>query len=227
MDDNKHVIFHLIFVVLAIIIGFYIYKNYEEYSYYSELDAHGITTEAQIVEKPPDQSFHTIYYDQADKQFNKTFSVSSAMYDKYGAGDSISVKYMEYDPNISELSATATSSKSILKLILYVIISILVFAVAIPWSVGMFLIKRGSKNPPSRRQLNISELKCPECAAYMKAGYIPITGAIAWRNKNEPVGFITNLSGLPGTVWVNPFARPKLPGFHCPNCQIILFKYGK
>jgi len=90
VDDTKHIIFHLIFAVLAIIVGFYIYRNYEEYSYYSELDTHGITTEAKIVEKPPDQSFNTIYYDQADNEFNKTFSVSSAMYDKYGIGDSIS-----------------------------------------------------------------------------------------------------------------------------------------
>lgn len=149
------------------------------------------------------------------------------MYDKYGVGDSISVKYMMYDPNISELSATAASSRSLSKLIFYVTISIFVFAVVIPWTVGMFLIQRGSKIPQDRRQLNITALKCPECAAYMNVGYVPVTGGITWRNKDEPVGFITNLSGLPGTVWVNPFARPKLPGFHCPNCQIILFKYGK
>jgi len=168
-----------------------------------------------------------IYYDQADNEFNKTFSVSSAMYDKYGIGDSISLKYMEYDPHISELSVTVASTRSILKLILYVLISIFVLLVAVPWTVGMFLINRGSRNPPSRREFDISELKCPECTAYMNVGYIPITGGLTWRNKDEPVGFVTNLSGLPGTVWVNPFARPKLPGFHCPNCQIILFKYGK
>lgn len=46
MHDNKHIIFHLVFAVLTILIGFYIYKNYKQYSYYSEIDAHGIATEA-------------------------------------------------------------------------------------------------------------------------------------------------------------------------------------
>lgn len=70
-------------------------------------------------------------------------------------------------------------------------------------------------------------MECPTCKSIMEDGYIPIVGGIHWRRKGQRVGLPSMLTGLPGTVWWNPFRRPKLPAYHCPKCKIIIFVYGE
>jgi hypothetical protein len=65
---------------------------------------------------------------------------------------------------------------------------------------------------------------CPECGIKMAEGYLPMGFGIHWRNINQPVAIPTIFSGLSGTVfWLK---RPRLHGYHCEKCRIIIFKYG-
>ncbi len=59
----------------------------------------------------------------------------------------------------------------------------------------------------------------------MEEGYIPVVCGINWRRKDQKIGLPTIFTGLPGTVWWNPFKRPNLPGYHCPKYHIIIFLY--
>ena len=97
--------------------------------------------------------------------------------------------------------------------------------VLVPGIIGSLLITNTRSEKDIK--LEIGEMKCPECFMLMEEGYIPVTSGINWRGKEKSVGMVTVFSGLPGTVWWNPFNRPKLPGFHCSKCKVVLFKYGR
>jgi hypothetical protein len=69
------------------------------------------------------------------------------------------------------------------------------------------------------------KLKCPECGSIMAEGYIPGVGGINWRERNDPIGLPTILSGLPGTTYW--FKRPILHAFNCKECGVVTFRYVK
>lgn len=73
--------------------------------------------------------------------------------------------------------------------------------------------------------LEAKPLACPRCGKPMDEGYLPLVAGVHWRKPGEPTGLPHALGGLPGTVgWRG---RPRLHGFRCETCEVVLFRYGK
>jgi len=67
---------------------------------------------------------------------------------------------------------------------------------------------------------------CPECGQAMERGYITTGAAVYWRNWEDRRWLLFSADKLPGTgpafVGTN-----KLGGFRCPQCELVLFQYGR
>ncbi|MBI2486356.1 MAG: hypothetical protein HYW01_05250 [Deltaproteobacteria bacterium] len=225
---------------MTIVIACFIKPAFDMYLLYSRLDSEGLTAEAKILKKETqtDSSFLEIFSSHAvnnlirvefeDLRGNaheSVLGVSRLFYDKYDVGDVIQVLYLRDDPNRCKAAAYIENTKYISKFVIICGAIAWLLFVLLPGIVGTLLISRADNREEIK--LEISEMKCPECCLPMQEGYVPLISGINWRCKGESVGLLTVFSVLPGTVWWNPFNRPKLHGFHCPRCKIILFKYRK
>lgn len=69
------------------------------------------------------------------------------------------------------------------------------------------------------------KLDCPECGQAMEPGYLTTGAWLYWRewqDKSLLVRFSDRLPNtLPTFVGIN-----RLPGFRCPACEMIVFRYG-
>ncbi len=66
---------------------------------------------------------------------------------------------------------------------------------------------------------------CPKCHNKMQEGFVPTGGGMFWFRKGQPHGSVEFARYLPGTfTWER---RHKLPAYHCPGCQLVMFRYGK
>lgn len=238
--QRKLLILALILFFVTGVIAWFIKPALNMHILYSRLDSEGLTAEAKILKKEThtDSSFprifssyslnHQIRIEFKDLRGNaheSVLGVSRLFYDKYEVGDVIQVLYLRDDPKQCKLAAYVESSKLMSKYVVICGAVVWFFIVLVPVIIGVFLISRVEGE--SDIKLEISEMKCPECSLPMQEGYVPLTSGINWRRKGESVGLLTVFSGLRGTVWWNPFSRPKLPGFHCTRCKVILFKYEK
>ncbi len=238
--ERKLLILALMLVCLTTVVAWFINPAFNMYLLYSRLDSEGVKTEAAIVKRETriDQSllgvfsshagnhrFSVEFKDLSENVHHSAFNVSKLLFERYEVGDVIQVVCLREDPTKCTAAAHVGNTKLISKYSVICGVIVWLFFVLVPGVIGVFLITRtgGSMNIT----LEVKEMKCPECFMPMQEGYIPLISGINWRRRGESVGMLTLFSGLPGTVWWNPFNRPKLPGFHCPDCKVVLFKYGK
>lgn len=152
-------------------------------------------------------------------------SVSKTTFDSFDKRDELLITYNPSKP-------TQCSLPFNIELNYYILLSImgvgfLFFLITLGFA---YYVYKSFKKPSAEKLvatttgLGLEKVDCPKCGADMTEGYLPTIGGICWRDKDDPVGIPTILSGLPGTTfWVK---RPKLHAFHCKNCRIITFKYG-
>jgi hypothetical protein len=138
----------------------------------------------------------------------------------------IPVTFLPESPQRCKLSYSLRGSQAILSKGLALSTGMILFALG-----SLFFVYRSHKQPgPGSSSKLTTEMKvenpfnCPECGIVMTEGYLPMGFGIHWRNINQPVAIPTIFSGLSGTVsWLR---RPRLHGYHCEKCRIIIFKYG-
>lgn len=238
--QRKLIILALILISVTTAIAWFIVPAFRMYLLYNRLDSEGLTTEARILrtETKANPSFlrildsyttkssmHVEFEDLNGDTYRCILDVSKMLYDEHTVGDFVIVLYLNDDPKQCKLAAYVEGTKDISKIVVISGAVMWLLFVLLPAIIGVLLISRSEDK--GEIKLEIGEMRCPECGSQMEEGYIPLISGINWRRQNESVGLLTVFSGLPGTVWWNPFKRPKLPGFHCKRCKVILFKYGK
>ncbi len=237
---RKLLILTFVFFSVTAVIAWFIYPAFKMYRLYTRLGTEGLTAEARILRKETrtSPSFLGIFDSRIKKHLmqvefedlggnfnNAVLDVSKTFYDRHKGGDLVRVLYLRDDPGQCRPVAFVESTRNISKVVVIGGLAVWIFVAVLPAIVGVFLISRTER--ANEIKLDIEEMRCPECGLPMEEGYIPLTSGINWRYKDEPIGLLAAFSGLPGTVWWNPFKRPKLPGFRCAKCKVILFKYGK
>lgn len=169
--------------------------------------------------------FLVSYTNSTGNEFFCKLPVSKKRYESHDPGDVVSVAYLPADPGkcmlVSEIEFNYSLLSIIISLGLFFILLGLLFIVYIysqykkPDSAGSPFLTTSFEN---------DRILCPECGTPMEEGYIPVTGGITWRERNESTGIPTIMSGLPGTVFW--YKRPKLHAFRCRNCRNVIFKHG-
>jgi hypothetical protein len=153
--------------------------------------------------------------------------VSRSMYNDSPPGTYKSVTYLSESPQKCRLTASLPGTQSIMLFGLSISAGMILFAAG-----ASFLVFRSyKKEGPGSSGILSTEMKreggtrCPECAADMKEGYLPVNRGIYWRTLDQPLGMPTLFSGLSGTVSL--FSRPRFHAYHCERCKVITFKYGR
>lgn len=154
------------------------------------------------------------------------FGVTQRLYYNSPLGIRIPVTFLPESPQRCKLSYSLRGSQSILSKGFALSAGMLLLALG-----SLFFIRHSHKKsgPGNSSQLTTAikseeTPNCPECGIKMTEGYLPMGFGIHWRNINQPVAIPTIFSGLSGTVfWLK---RPRLHGYHCEKCRIIIFKYG-
>lgn len=79
---------------------------------------------------------------------------------------------------------------------------------------------------PEKHPLDAEVPACPECGQAMERGYITTGAAVYWRNWQDRRWLVFWAKKLPGT---GPafIGTNKLGGFRCPECELVLFRYGR
>lgn len=152
-------------------------------------------------------------------------SVSKTAFDSFDKRDELLVTYLPSNPGECTLPLNLEVSYFILLAVLGLGFLFLLITMGFAYYIYKSF-KRPSSDKPvvTTTRLDIKSITCPKCGLSMTEGYLPTVGGVSWRDKSDPVGIPTLLSGLPGTTfWVK---RPKLHAFHCKDCKIITFKYG-
>jgi len=237
---RKLLILTFIFFSVTAVITWFIYPAFKMYLLYTRLGTEGLTAEARILRKETRTSpsflgifdsrterhlMHVEFEDLGGNFNNVVLDASKTFYDRHEVGDFVRVLYLRNDPGQCRLAAFVESTRYISKVIVICGLAVWVFVALLPAVIGVFLICRSES--ANEISLDIGEMRCPECGLQMEEGYVPLISGVNWRGKAEPIGLLTVFFGLPETVWWNPFKRPKLPGFRCARCKVILFKYGK
>jgi hypothetical protein len=235
--QRKLLILALILISMTVVIGCFIKPAFNMYLLYSRLDSEGLKADAKIIKKETqtDSSFLGLFSSHAANNLvrvefedlrgnahESVLGVSRLFYEEYDVGDVIQVLYLRDDPKQCKVAAYVESTKFMSKFVIICGAIAWLLFVLLPGIVVTLVISRAERG---EIKLDINEMRCPECCLSMQEGYVPLISGVNWRRKEESVGLLTVFSGLPGTVWWNPFNRPKLPGFHCPRCKVILFKY--
>jgi len=240
---KKGIWFPLSLVILIILIALWVpFKYGADFLYNRSLLRSGVVENAQIIRKgilvngkliwtqqtkPSDEHVFIVKLSSLGGNENLCqFGVSQRLYNNSPLGVNIPVTFLPESPQRCKLSYSLSGSQSIL-------------SKGLALSVGMLLLALGSilfinhshkkPGPGSSSQLTTAikseePPNCPECGIRMTEGYLPMGFGIHWRNINQPVAIPTIFSGLRGTVfWLK---RPRLHGYHCEKCRIIIFKYG-
>lgn len=156
-----------------------------------------------------------------------SFTVSKLTYDVLVRRDKLIVSYLPSDPSVCTLPDSISASRTILMSMMAVAGTLLLLAAG--FTVHVY---RSFRDPAPGSPVRLTtgfdlppgEPRCPRCGAEMTEGYIPTSAGIPWRDRDDPVGMPTIVSGLPGT---KPFLkRPRLHAYRCPKCDIVTFKYG-
>ena len=241
MLSRKDLIFPIL--VLALLFGitvafpFYYSKDFTKYK---NLRNNGIQVKAAITAKKEveDKKFTSLLtgyknhkyklaagYSANGVNYNCDLSVSKTAFDSFDKRDELLVVFNPSKPDECSLPFNIELNYYILLSIMG--LSFLFLLITLGFA---YYIYKSFKKPTADKlvatttKLDLENINCPKCGLAMTEGYLPPIGGVSWRDKDDPVGIPTILSGLPGTTfWVK---RPKLHAFHCKDCRIITFKYG-
>jgi len=243
MSSKKDLIIPIILLILLGSVSLYFPILYiDDFIFYRNLQNKGVETGAVLSKKgiyskgklvrkkntlPSDKHYFIVKFDtESGENIKCRFGVSKTTYDSISRRDQLRVIYLESSPEHCSLP-NSVSTLYVLSLSV-IVIGFLFLLIFIGF---LFYVYRSFKKPKNPESLttelivNKDQVNCPECGKSMVEGYMPTIGGVSWRDRDEPVGIPTLLSGLPGTTFW--FKRPKLHAFHCKNCNIITFKYGR
>ena len=242
MSSKKDLIIPVVILVLLGSISLYFTVLYvDDFVFYRNLKNEGIETGAVLLTKgvesngelrrkvntlPSDKHFFIVKFDLESGEYVECeFGVSKNTYDSISRRDHLRVVYLKNSP---EECSIPNSVSSLYALSFSIIL--LGFIFFIIFLAFLIYVNRSFKKPENPLGLTTElmvpkdSINCPECGTAMVEGYMPTIGGVSWRDRGEPVGIPTLLSGLPGTTfWIK---RPMLHAYHCKNCMIITFKYG-
>jgi len=191
----------------------------------------GILVDGKLVwtlqTKPSDEHVFIVkLLSQGGRENLCQFGVTQRLYNNSSLGVSIPVTFLPENPERCKLSYSLPGSQSILSKGLALSAAMILFALG-----AIFFIHHSHKQPGPGSSSQLTTVikseespNCPEWGIKMTGGYLPMGFGIHWRNMNQPVAIPTIFSGLSGTVfWLK---RPRLHGYRCKKCRIIIFKYG-
>ena len=246
MYKSKEIIVPLLVALLLTITPIWmIFSYYGEYTYYEKLSKTGIQTGALLThkeikisenvflnlfisDKTENYRFAVGFKPDGTKYIRCEFGVSKDTYYSIGLRDELAIIYPPSNPSECTLPDSVEISRYLLFITL--ITAIFIFILALGFFYYIYKSYRKPDpgklvKPTTNMDLGGTVPKCPKCNAIMIEGYMPTVGGVTWRNSDEPIGIPTMLTGLAGTTfWLN---RPLLHAFHCKECEIITFKYGK
>ena len=242
MFKKKELVLPLVLLVILGAVSIYVPLKYmADFLYYRDIRANGINTTAEIVEKGIKRNgvflqsdnrsvndrhiLKLTYSSQTNGEESCEAVVSKKIYENYLVGDKFKVLYNKKDSNKCFLPENARSLYLLsLIAICFGALFLIIFLASALYVYKSFK-KREIPVKLSTRISNTDRILCPECSGEMTEGYIPGVGGINWRERKDPVGLPTMLTGLPGTIfWVK---RPILHAFNCKKCSVVIFRYGK
>jgi len=194
---------------------------------YKRIEENGILKKRDVNTLPSDKHYLIVNFKtESGEDVGCKIGVSKNTYDSVSSRDELRVIYIKENPEKCSLPHSVSTLYSIsLSIVLVGFLFLLIFLGFLIYVYNSF--KKPNSPLPLTTEMNVDKesVKCPECGAMMTEGYMPTVGGVSWRDRDDPVGIPTLLSGLPGTTfWIR---RPMLHGFHCKNCNIITFKYGR
>ncbi len=244
MKKSTEMIAPLLVVLLLAGTAVWIFYNYSgDYFVYKKFSSEGIKAEAVLMQKgiiedgelhmqsitsPSDYHRFTVgYTTQTGSSVKCKLRVSKNTFDVISRRDELSVIYLASSPGRCTLPDALEMNQYLSLSLLGVAVFLLLLAAGF-----LYYIYTSFRLPPAGELTALSTamelprdmLLCPKCTQEMTEGYMPTVGGVSWRDRGDPVGIPTMLSGLPGTThWVR---RPLLHAYHCKKCNIITFRYG-
>ena len=243
MKNPKELILPLLVVVMLTAVPAWIFYNFlGKFIFYEKLHRKGVRTSAVLLDKSilrdgrlfktsvtsasDDHRFLVAFTTGEGFTAKCTISVSKRTYDVIGKRDEFLISYLPDDPAQCTIPNSLELNRYLVITVLAVAVLLLVLAAGF-----IFYIYKSFKKPSPRHPVPLTNnlgipgdgLECPKCGSGMTEGYLPAVGGVSWRDRGDPVGIPTMLTGLPGTTfWLK---RPKLHAYHCKSCHIITFKY--
>ena len=246
MYKSKEIIVPLLVAVLLTITPIWMFFSYYgKYFYYQNLSENGVSKEARLTnkeikidetqilklfirDKTENYRFTVGFNTDNNSYIRCEFGVSKDTYYSIDIRDELAIIYLPDNPSECTMPDGVEVSRYLLLTTLITAIFIFILALGFIFYVYKSYKKPGPYKlvkPTTNMDLDGSAPKCPKCTASMTEGYMPTVGGVTWRDSDQPIGIPTMLTGLPGTTfWVK---RPLLHAFHCKECEIITFKYGK
>ena len=243
---SKEIILPLLVAILLTIVPIWMICNYYgEYFHYQNLSENGVLKTARlknkeikinerkilrlfITDNTENYRFYVGFNTVAKKYVICEFGVSKDTYYSIGIRDELAIIYSPSNPSDCSIPDGIEISRYLLLMTLVVAFLILLAGIGFYYYIYNSYKKPHPQNlvkPTTDMDLGGNTPKCPKCGVNMTEGYMPTVGGVAWRDREEPIGIPTMLTGLPGTTfWVK---RPLLHAFNCKECEIITFKYGK
>ncbi|MEQ9619006.1 MAG: PF20097 family protein [Deltaproteobacteria bacterium] len=244
MKNPKELILPLLVVVTLTVVATWILYNFlGKFIFYEKLHRGGVETNAVLLDKgifrngrlfktsvtsaSNDHRFVVAFATEEGVTGKCTISVSKRTYDVISKRDELLISYLPEDP----AQCTIPNSFELNRYLVITVLAVAVFLLLLAAGFVLYIYK-SFKKPSSRHLVPLTNnldlpgdgLTCPKCGSGMTEGYLPAVGGVSWRDRDDPVGIPTMLTGLPGTTfWLK---RPKLHAYHCESCHIITFRYG-
>ncbi len=233
----------LVLVLLAAVPAWILYKYAGDLLFYETLSDRGVETTAVVAMKgimedgrlvrasitSPSDDHRIVVSLRMPRGITSacTLRVTKYTYDVIARHDILNVVYLPEDPSKCTLPDSVELNLYLLMSLVAVALFLLLLAAGFT-----YYIYKSFRKPPRDKLVPLTTdlgmpvggLACPKCGAPMTEGYMPTVGGVSWRDREDPIGIPTMLTGLPGTAfWVK---RPKLHAYRCEPCRIIVFKYG-
>jgi hypothetical protein len=211
----------------------------KEFSYLNRLGREGVVSEAIILSKgvrdtltsPTDGWLRSalwlkVQFEGPDETpIQRVFGVSTDIYHNYRPGDALQVAYLTDIPgryqiwhSADDIEARKSETRVELALSLFVT-GVLGFAFVF---IVVTLYFTNPRRGPEEVSFEVKLEKCPVCGSPVEAGSVRNP---PWRPEGRRCRFFQYLPTLPRGRWNVGVTYRQLPGYHCPNCKTILFKY--